>query len=272
MLTVALYAFYKDVDETSVATVLWNLVNWSNTNTTIRINDNAFVFNIMLGYNTAFYCEDTEQWYWDEVNSLAATCYIKFKHEHFEYIQPLRRHTDFDPINKKEQVLPKAKVLSTAPVLEGIVKHIIPLYIHVMDKTNSIVTIHATTNSTKEDEFQIKTAPRLELPLLRIGKGVITDHIDFSFINNDKEYYENKFVVYSRSLSRKYKSLINNVYKHLDLKELTNLKLTVDVGLVANLNFSRRVKNVIKNVLKKRILLNVVRVPIGFTIMLDVIT
>ena len=203
----------------------------------MRCNGNVFVFNRMLGYNTAFYCEDTEQWYWDEVNSLAATCYIKFKHEHFEYIQPLRFHSDSDSIDKEEQVLPKAKVIPTAPVLEGIVKHIIPLYIHVMAKSDSIVTIHPTTNPTKDDEFQIKTAPRLDLPLLRIGKGVITDHIDFSFINNDKEYYENEFVVYSRSLSRKYKSLIQHVYKHLDLKELTKLKLTFDVGLVANLTF-----------------------------------
>ena len=93
----------------------------------MRCNDNAFVFNRMLGYNTAFYCEDTEHQYWDEVKSQAATCYIKFKHQHFEYIQPLRSHTDLDLINDKEQVLPKEKVLPTAPVLEGIVKHIIPL-------------------------------------------------------------------------------------------------------------------------------------------------
>ena len=132
----------------------------------------------------------------------------------------MRRHTDFDPINKKEQVLPKAKVLPTSPVLDGIIKHIIPLYIHVMDTADSIVTIHATTNPTKEDEFQIKIAPRLESPLLRIGKGVITDHIDFSLMNSKKEYYENKFIVHSRSLRRKHQSLINNVYKHLDLKEL----------------------------------------------------
>ena len=183
----ALHVFYKDVDETSVATILWNLVKWSNTNTTLRFNDNAFVFNRMLGYNIAFYCEYTEQWYWDEVNPLAATCFIKFKHEHFEYIQPLRRHNGSDPIDKEEQVLPKAKVLPTAPVLEGIVKHIIPLYIHVMAKSHTIVTTHPTTNLTMEDEFQIKTAPRLDLPLFRIGKGVITDHIDFSLMNDKKE-------------------------------------------------------------------------------------
>ena len=57
------------------------------------------------------------------------------------------------------------------------------------------MTIHATTNVTKVDEFQIKTAPRLELPLLRMGKGVITDHIDFSLMNNNKEYYNKKSIV-----------------------------------------------------------------------------
>ena len=39
----ALHVFYKDVDETSVATILWNLVKWSN-NEIMLYNDNAFVF------------------------------------------------------------------------------------------------------------------------------------------------------------------------------------------------------------------------------------
>ena len=58
-------------------------------------------------------------------------------------------------------------------------------------------------------------------------------------MNNKKEYYGVKFGVYSRSLRLKHKSLINNVYKHLDLKKLTKLNLTVDEGLVADLNFLR---------------------------------
>ena len=53
-----------------------------------------------------------------------------------------------------------------------------------MDKANSNVTIHATSNVARLDEFQIKTVPRLELPLLRICKGVITNHI--FFLNEDK--------------------------------------------------------------------------------------
>ena len=43
--------------------------------------------------------------------------------------------------------------------------------------------------------------------------------------------------MYSRSLSKKHQSLIKHVYEHLDLKELTKLKLTIDEGLVANLTF-----------------------------------
>ena len=57
-----------------------------------------------------------------------------------------------------------------------------------MFKVNSIVTVHATSNVTRLDEFQIKIVPRLGLPLLRIGKGVIADHVDFSLMKINKEF------------------------------------------------------------------------------------
>ena len=99
-------AFYKEVDDLKHAAVLWNLVNWSNT-TIMRANDNAFVFNRMIGYNTVFYDVDTKNWYWDEVNSQAAICYIKFSKKHYDYTQPLRPHTDLlDTINTKDQIIP----------------------------------------------------------------------------------------------------------------------------------------------------------------------
>ena len=50
----ALSVFYKNVDESSKANVLWNLVYWSN-NSVMRCNDNGYVFNRMLSYNTAFF-------------------------------------------------------------------------------------------------------------------------------------------------------------------------------------------------------------------------
>ena len=71
--------------------------------------------------------------------------------------------------------------------------------------------------------------------------------------------------MYSRSLSKKHQSLIKHVYEQLDLKELTKLKLIIDEGLVANLTFPERAQHVIKNVIKKRIFLNVVCVPIGLS-------
>ena len=52
----------------------------------MRTNDNALVFNRMIDCNTSFYDVGTKHWYWDEVNSLAATCYIKFSEQHYEYI------------------------------------------------------------------------------------------------------------------------------------------------------------------------------------------
>ena len=127
----ALYVFYKDVNEIKQASVLWNLINWSNI-ITMRTNENAFVFNRMIGYNTAFYDIFTKLWYWDEVNSQAATWYVKFDNLPFEYIQPLRPRTDFsytinnkeqilpiDQINDKEIVLPIAKDLSISSSFRG---------------------------------------------------------------------------------------------------------------------------------------------------------
>ena len=140
------------------------------------------------------------------MHSQAATYYIKVSEQHYDYIQPLRPHTvslytinnkeqiiPIDPINDKKIILPRANVFPTAEVLEGVIKHIIPLYIHVMFKVNNIVTIHATSNVTRMNEFQIKTVKRLGLPLLRIGKGVITDHDDFSLTKINKEFHEQKF-------------------------------------------------------------------------------
>ena len=113
----------------------------------MRCNDNAFVFNRILGYNTVFYDLDIKHWYWDEVNSQIATYYIKFSEYHYDYIQPLRPHTvSLDPINDKELIIPIAKVFPLAEVLEGVIKHIIPLYTHVMFKVKSMMTIHPTYN------------------------------------------------------------------------------------------------------------------------------
>ena len=95
-------------------------------------NDNTFGFNRMLGYNTVFYDNDTDDWYCDEVNQ-------KQQHvissSHFEYIQPIHPDNDDNIITKdNEIIIPRAKVIPTAPVIEIMVRHIIPLYTYVMKK------------------------------------------------------------------------------------------------------------------------------------------
>ena len=106
--------------------------------------------------------------YWDEYNQKAATCYIKFDNKHFKYIQPIRSDNDDTTVTKdNEIIIPRAKVILSAPVLEGIVKDIIPLYIYVMNKSSSTVSNHPSTNKPKEDDkFQVKTENRINLSLL----------------------------------------------------------------------------------------------------------
>ena len=68
----------------------------------MRCNNNAFVFNTMLGYITAFVYIKNKYWYWDEVNSNAATCYIQFINDLFDYIQSVHPYDDILPIKDNE--------------------------------------------------------------------------------------------------------------------------------------------------------------------------
>ena len=87
--------------------------------------------------------------------------------------------------------------LVTTIFIEGIVKHIIPLYKYVVKKSSSTVSFHSSTNKLKEDnEFQIKTNSRIDLPLLQIASDAIQNNMDFSnFVTKDKSYGE-KFTTY----------------------------------------------------------------------------
>ena len=99
----------------------------------MRCNDNAFDFNVMLGYNTVFFDNDTKDWYWNEVNHNAATCCIQFDNEHFDYIQPVRPYDDsILSIKDHEIIVKRTQIRHPDQVIECIFKHIIPLYIHVM--------------------------------------------------------------------------------------------------------------------------------------------
>ena len=56
-----LNAFYNDVDNLKKATLLWSCAYWGKEQIS-RLNDNAFVFNRMLGYNTAIFDEIDKKW------------------------------------------------------------------------------------------------------------------------------------------------------------------------------------------------------------------
>ena len=53
-----------------------------------RTNDNAFIFNRMLGYSTVFFDDIDNKWQFDPINDLSVTCYIKYSKNHYTCIQP----------------------------------------------------------------------------------------------------------------------------------------------------------------------------------------
>ena len=60
------------------------------------MKDNAFVFNRMLGCNTAIYDEVNKKWQFDRVNDSSVTSFIKFNDDHFTYLQPITISKDKD--------------------------------------------------------------------------------------------------------------------------------------------------------------------------------
>ena len=54
---------------------------------------------------------------------------------------------------------------------------------------------------------------------------------------NYNRFYKHKFIVYSRSLSLKYQSLVTCIYDHLDVEELKQLRLTVEEAKITDLDF-----------------------------------
>ena len=190
----------------------------------MRCNDNAFVFNRMVGYNTAFFDIKNKFWFWDEVNYNAATCYIQFGNDHFDYIQHVRPYNDILSIKDHEIFVERTRIIHPDQVLECIVKHMIPLYIHVMAKNKSCVKmLPSTYNITfyiHKDEFNIKTNDSLKLPLLQNGIGVIQNHVDFSKDGNYKLLYGHKFRTYKSTKRKKYAQLIKQIYPNLAPNEL----------------------------------------------------
>ena len=86
----SLNAFYHNIGKIKKGTILWSVLRWGQF-TTYCSKDNTFIFNRMLGYNTAFYNDVDKKWQWDRVNDLSATYYIKYSTHRYSYIQLMGR-------------------------------------------------------------------------------------------------------------------------------------------------------------------------------------
>ena len=111
-----------------------------------QLNDDAFVFNRMLCYNTAIYDDIDKQWHFDRVNNFSATCYIKLSDKHFTYLQPVANinDKDIDNVENDHIIIGELMVYSSPQTLEGIYKNSIPLYRLIMSKRNSLIELVAT--------------------------------------------------------------------------------------------------------------------------------
>ena len=69
--------FYHHVDDLKKTTILWLVVHWGQY-AVYRTNDNAFIVNRMLDYNTALYDDIDDKWQFDRVNDLSVMCCIEY--------------------------------------------------------------------------------------------------------------------------------------------------------------------------------------------------
>ena len=165
--------FYHDVDDLKKATILWSVAHWGQY-AVCRTNDNSFVFNRMLGYNTALYDNKHNKWEFDRVNNLSATCYIKHNMNHFTYLQPLSSHQEEVFLVKKddELLLPRVNVYPSPEVLVGIHQNIIPLYSLVMSKNHSLVELVGTEKKRKMNIRLIQLLIQTFLFFITINKQI----------------------------------------------------------------------------------------------------
>ena len=86
---------------------------------TYHTNDNACVFNRMLGCNTELYDDVDKKWQWDRIIDLSATCYIKFSKSHYSYIKPINCQHIIDNINYCGNCVKANKSLDKPEVLDN---------------------------------------------------------------------------------------------------------------------------------------------------------
>ena len=218
-----LNAFYNDVDNLKKATLLWSCAYWGKEQIS-RLNDNAFVFNRMLGYNTAIFDEVDNKWQHDRVNDQAETCYIKYKDKHFTYLQPVANieDIDFDVILPHHTIIEEANVYTSSEILEGIYKNIIPLYSLVMSKFHSLITL-VGIDDVRVSEFKMKTEQYPNLPILQVNYFTPSSQMIFPITSRG---YQTFFALKRLHDDTKFQLIIDNLYPLLSIEELKAMKVT----------------------------------------------
>ena len=111
-----------DISEIKNATTLWSVVHCDKY-PSCRTNDNVFIFNQMLGYNTVLFGGFDKKWQWGRVNELSATCYINYSANYYTCIQPManRNEIAFNFHKKDEIIIHTVNMNSSLELLDGIV-------------------------------------------------------------------------------------------------------------------------------------------------------
>ena len=196
------------------------------------INDNAFVFNRMLGCNTAIYDEVDKKWQIDRVNDSSATCFVKFNDNHFTYLQPiviskdkdvdknLNNHEILDLVEDDHIIIEESNVYSSLEILEGIYKNIIPLYSLIMRKCNSLIELVAK-NKERKSEFKIKTKQYPYLPILRANSFTSYSPMKFPQLSSG---YNTSFTKNRVSDDVIFLAIKTHIYSVLSIEELRSMK------------------------------------------------
>ena len=181
------------------------------------INDNAFVFNRMLGCNTAIYDDVDKKWQFDRVNDFSATSFVKYNDSHFTYLQPIAnsKDKDVDLVEANHIIIEESNVYSSPVILEG------TLYSLIMSKRNSLLGLVAKDKERKS-EFKIKTKQYPYLPIFHASSFTSYSPMKFPKLSSG---YNKSFPKKQVSEDVKCLAIKTHIYSVLSMEELTSMKI-----------------------------------------------
>ena len=96
-----------------------------------------------------------------------------------------------------------------------------------MKKSSSTVSIHPSTNISKGDS-------RINLSLLQIANGAIQNRLNFlNFFQKINVIVKSLQLI--KSKVKKYRAIVNNLYKELKVNNLMKLRFSIDESEVSKL-------------------------------------